>query len=92
MKYLCELYKNCEAFELFTRNAGVGAKEIEMFNAALRSLGDFHDVTYKFIEVCSECKRFMYIHDIAEKYLKLYQQFNREEKITIISASELTQQ
>ena len=91
MKYLSDLYKNCEAFELFTRNAGVGNKEIGLFNDALKSLGDFHAVTYKFIEVCSECKRFMYINDIASKYLKLYQQFNREEKITIISAHELSE-
>jgi F0F1-type ATP synthase delta subunit len=28
----------------------------------------------------------MYIKEIGEKYAKLYQQFNREEKITVISA------
>ncbi len=32
----------------------------------------------------------MYIKEIAEKYTKLYQQFNKEEKITIISAYELS--
>ncbi len=69
MIYLGHLYKNCEAFELFTRNAGIGNKEIGMFNDALRSLGDFHDVTYKFIEVTCECKRFMYLNDISKKYL-----------------------
>lgn len=31
----------------------------------------------------------MFIKDIADRYTKLYQQFNKEEKITIISAYEL---
>ena len=32
----------------------------------------------------------MYIKEISEKYAKLYQQFNKEEKITVISASTLS--
>lgn len=32
----------------------------------------------------------MFIKEIAEKYQKLYQQFNKEEKITIISAYQLS--
>jgi len=32
----------------------------------------------------------MFIREIAEKYSKLYQQFNKEEKITIISAYKLS--
>lgn len=31
----------------------------------------------------------MFIKDIADRYTKLYQQFNKEEKITIISAQPL---
>ncbi len=91
MTYLVSLYKNCEDFELFTRNSGIGNREINAFNDALRSIGDFNDVTYKFIKVCSDCKRFMYINDIAKKYLKLYQLFNMEQKITIISAEDLNE-
>ena len=37
----------------------------------------------------AENKRLFFIRDIAEKYQKLYQQFNKEEKITIISANKL---
>jgi F-type H+-transporting ATPase subunit O len=33
----------------------------------------------------------MFIKEVAEKYAKLYQQFNKEEKITIISAYRLSQ-
>ena len=32
----------------------------------------------------------MYISQIADRYSKLYQEFNKEEKVTIISAKELT--
>ena len=38
----------------------------------------------------AENKRLIFIKDIAGKYQKLYQQFNKEEKITIISAEKLT--
>lgn len=31
----------------------------------------------------------MFIQEITEKYQKLYQQFNKEEKITVISAHKL---
>lgn len=43
----------------------------------------------RFIEVLAENKRLMFIKDVADKYVKLYQQFNKEEKITIISANKL---
>ena len=42
------------------------------------------------VEVLAENKRLMYIKEISEKYAKLYQQFNKEEKITIISAYRLS--
>ena len=71
---------------MFTLNAGVGMKEIRLFNAGLQEIADFHPVTIRFIELLAENKRLMYIKEIAEKYAKLYQQFNREEKITVISA------
>jgi ATP synthase F1 delta subunit len=44
-----------------------------------------------FLTVLAENKRLIYIKEIAGKYQKLYQQFNKEEKITIISAEDLTQ-
>lgn len=71
---------------MFTLNAGVGMKEIRLFNAGLQEIADFHPVTIRFIELLAENKRLMYIKEIGEKYAKLYQQFNREEKITVISA------
>lgn len=90
MKYIGELYANCESFQLFTQNAGVGGKEIRAFNNGLRDIGDFNAVTFRFIEVLAENKRLKYIKEIAEKYAKLYQQFNKEEKISIISAYRLS--
>jgi ATP synthase F1 delta subunit len=90
MKFLAELYQNSESFQLFTQNAGVGVKEIKAFNTGLQETGDFNKVTIRFIEVLAENKRLMFIKEIAEKYAKLYQQFNKEEKITIISAYRLS--
>ena len=90
MKFLGELYQNSESFQLFTQNAGVGVKEIRAFNAGLQETGDFNKVTIRFIEVLAENKRLMFIKEIAEKYAKLYQQFNKEEKITVISAYRLS--
>ena len=89
MKYLNEIYKNSESFRHFTENQGVGAKEMKQFNKALTETAPFHDVTLKFLEVLAENKRLIYVAEIAEKYEKLYQEFNKEEKITIISAEEL---
>lgn len=54
-------------------------------------MGDFDDTTIRFIEVLAENKRLVYIKEVADRYVKLYQQFNKEEKITVISAYKLSQ-
>lgn len=88
--YLSELYTHSESFRQFTENAGVGQKEIRLLNQALLETAPFHETTMHFLVVLAENKRLIYIKDIAHKYQKLYQQFNKEEKITIISESTLT--
>lgn len=90
MKYLQELFIHCESFRLFTENQGVGEKEIKALNEALRATAPFSEVTLKFLEVLAQNKRLVFVSKIADKYAKLYQEFNREEKVTIISAKELT--
>lgn len=90
MMYLSELYTHSESFRQFTENAGVGAKEIKLLNQALLETAPFTEVTTHFLTVLAENKRLIYIKEIAGKYQKLYQQFNKEEKITIISAEPLT--
>jgi len=91
MVYISQLYQHSEAFQLFTQNAGVGLKEIRAFNSSLQETGaDISAVTLRFLEVLGENKRLMFIKEITEKYVKLYQQFNKEEKITIISAYKLS--
>ena len=76
---------------MFTQNAGVGTKEIQKFNEALQSVATFHPLTIKFLEILAENKRLSFIGDIATRYQKLYQLLNKEEKITIISAENLSQ-
>ncbi len=90
MMYLSDLYTHSEVFRDFTQNSGVGVKEITLLNKALSETAQFHDITHHFLTVLAENKRLIFIKDIAGKYQKLYQQFNKEEKITIISAEELT--
>jgi ATP synthase F1 delta subunit len=90
MMYLSEIFSHSESFRQFTENAGVGPKEIKLLNKALLETAPFHETTMKFLEVLAENKRLIYIKVIASKYQKLYQQFNKEEKITIISAEALS--
>ena len=52
-------------------------------------MADFHPLTIKFLEILAENKRLVYIKGISERYLKLYAQVNKEEKITIISHVDL---
>lgn len=52
-------------------------------------MADFHPLTIQFLEILAESKRLVYIKGISERYLKLYAQVNKEEKITIISHKEL---
>jgi F0F1-type ATP synthase delta subunit len=54
-------------------------------------MATFHPLTIKFLEILAESKRLVYIKGIAERYLKLYAQVNKEEKITIISHVELNE-
>jgi F0F1-type ATP synthase delta subunit len=54
-------------------------------------MATFHPLTIKFLEILAESKRLVYIKGIAERYLKLYAQVNKEEKITIISHIELNE-
>ncbi len=91
MMYLSQLYTHSDVFRMFTENAGVGPKEIALLNKALLETAPFHDVTIHFLTVLAENKRLIYIKDIGHKYQKLYQQFNKQEKITIISSEQLSQ-
>ena len=88
--YIKGLYEASDSFKSFTQNAGVGKKEISQFNASLQSVGNFHPLTIKFLEILAENKRLTYIGGIADRYVKLYKTLNKEEKITIISAETLS--
>jgi hypothetical protein len=90
MKFLQEIYKNSETFRLFTENGGVGSIEIAKLNIALKETAPFCDTTLHFLTVLAENKRLNFISEIANKYIKLYQAENKEEKITIISAEALS--
>lgn len=67
-------------------NAGIGMKEVHLFNSALNDIGTFNPITIRFLEVLTENKRLSFLNAIGDSYQKLYKQLNREEKITVISA------
>lgn len=90
MKFISEMYDNSESFQMFTKNQAIGKKEADVFIGSLKQMGEFQPSTFKLVEVLIENRRFKFIRDIAEHYQKLYQTFNKEEKITIISAKELS--
>jgi len=50
-----------------------------------------NDLTIKFLELLSENKRLGELPTIAQKFAKFYNVMNKEEKIIIIAAQELTQ-
>jgi len=91
MAYLGELHKASEDFRLFTQNGGVGKVQIAQLNAALTETAPFQPLTLRFLEVLAENKRLIYLREIADKYAKLYGEFNNQEKVTIISAATLTE-
>ena len=90
MEYIKALYDNCESFRLFTQNGGVGSIEMGKMNVALKELGSFNPLVIKFLEVLAENKRLFEVVKVCNAYAKLYKTLNKEEKITIISAEELS--
>ena len=90
MAYLAELHTHSEEFRLFTQNGGVGEVQVKKLNVALTETANFQPLTLKFLEILAENKRLVYLKEIADKYAKLYGEFNNQEKITIISAATLS--
>ncbi|CAI2380257.1 unnamed protein product [Moneuplotes crassus] len=90
MHTLSELYKNSEALRTLTQNSGLSVSEVSILNDALRDVGEIQDLTSRFIEVLAENKRLNNLAKVADKYQKLYQELNKEEKMTIYSARELS--
>lgn len=81
-----------ESFRIFSDNSGLNSTQISSFVNELANCGGFCKTTIKFCELLGKNKRFMYINDIAKKYCRSYLLLTKEEKISIISAQELTSQ
>jgi F-type H+-transporting ATPase subunit O len=90
MKYINNLYENIESFRIFADNSGLNAAQIYSFVQEMGTCGEFCETTLKFCDLVGKNKRFMYINEIAKKYIRTYLMLTKEEKITIISAQELT--
>jgi F-type H+-transporting ATPase subunit delta len=91
MKYVNHLYENIESFRIFADNSGLNSTQIFSFSQELAKCGEFCATTLKFCDLLGKNKRFMYLNDIAKKYMRSYILLLKEEKISIISAQELTE-
>ncbi len=91
MEWLQAIYKESKSFQDFTKNTGLSVKDMRKLNEDLQREGGLSDITLKFLEVLCENKRLGMINHIAAKFGKLYSIMNKEEKIRIISAAELSQ-
>ncbi len=81
-----------ESFRIFADNSGLNSAQISSFVNELATCGKFCQTTIKFCNLLGSNKRFMYINEIAKKYCRSYLMLTKEEKISIISALELTSQ
>lgn len=91
MSYLHEVYTQSEAFRTFSDNAGLNEKQINTYVAELGQCGNFCKSTYAFLDLLGKNKRFMYVNEVAKRYIRAYSLLSKEEKIKIISASELNE-
>lgn len=57
----------------------------------MATAGEFCNTTVKFCDLLGKNKRFMFVNDIAKKYIRSYGLLTNEEKITIISAQDLSE-
>lgn len=89
MVYLSSVYEKSESFRTFADNAGLNSKQINSFVEDLSSCGNFCKSTLVFLDLVGKNKRFMYVNEIAKKYIRAYSMLSKEEKIKIISAHEL---
>lgn len=71
-------------------NAGVSLTSFRTIEGDLQKAGDLNDLTIKFLELLSENRRLSELPNIATKFAKFYNVMNKEEKIIIISAQDLT--
>lgn len=90
MVYIKDVYTASESFRTFAGNAGLNSTQINLFVDDLAKCGGFSNSTVIFLDLLGKNKRFMYINEIAQKYIKSYNLLSKEEKIKIISAHELS--
>ena len=90
MIYILDIYKNSEAFRTFSANSGLGSKQINDLFSSINECGNFCKTTNDFVSLLAKNKRFMYIKDISKMFIRSYSMLSKEEKIKIISATELS--
>ncbi len=90
MTYISSVYEASESFRTFAANAGLNSKQINLFVEDFSKCGNFCHSTLVFLDLVGKNKRFMYVNEIAKKFIRSYSMLSKEEKIKIISAYELS--
>lgn len=91
MLFIKDIYSTSELFRTFSANSGLNANQINHVMSEIGKSAEFTNSTIAFIDLLGQNKRFMFIKEIAEKYIKNYNLLSKEEKIKIVSAKELSQ-
>lgn len=91
MSYINEMYETTQFFRIFCDNSGLNASQISKISEELGKQGEFSKTTMRFLNLLGENKRYMYVNEVAKKFIKCYMLLTKEEKIRIVSAQELTE-
>lgn len=89
MVYIADLYNDSETFRTFANNSGLNSNQINSFFQIVSESGEFCKSTIAFADLLGKNKRFMFINEVANKFIRFYVLIAREEKIKIVSAHEL---
>ena len=92
LEWLAALVKESKDFKEMTKNTGLSPKDFAPINDELKRVGDLDQLTHRFLDVLVKNERLPDLPSIVEKYIKLYNVMNKEEKVTIISAEELSRE
>jgi len=89
MGFFLNSFDSSAEFRLFINNAGLNLNQINSVIDDLAECGGFCNTTKTFLQLLASNKRFMYLDQVAQNYIRNYKLLSREEKITIVSAYEL---
>lgn len=92
MLYIQDLYKQSYDFKTICDNSGLNSNQLYEISKTIGDAAGFCETTLAFLDLVGKNQRYMYINEIAKKYIQCYHLLSKEQKISIISAYELNDQ